>query len=168
MNESCHTWMSHVTHEWIMSHMNESCHTWMNHVTHEWVLVTNLLYNISLHHRDGAHHERSHCLPSKHRFDLKTSHLPVKRDSTSDDSLSNAQKYPIRNRPARIVSDNFSLITVVFRTWPRNKRTSNASTVCFFSKRKWFLQERIKAIIIMVFPTWLVNYSCIRLSVDYN
>jgi len=27
MNESCHTWMSHVTHEWVMSHMNESCHT---------------------------------------------------------------------------------------------------------------------------------------------
>jgi len=24
MNESCHTWMSHVTHEWVMSHMNES------------------------------------------------------------------------------------------------------------------------------------------------
>jgi len=33
MNESCHTWMSHVTHEWVMSHMNESCHTWMSHVT---------------------------------------------------------------------------------------------------------------------------------------
>jgi len=28
INESCHTWMSHVTHEWVMSHMNESCHTW--------------------------------------------------------------------------------------------------------------------------------------------
>ena len=23
----------HVTHEWVMSHMNESCHTWMSHVT---------------------------------------------------------------------------------------------------------------------------------------
>jgi len=37
MNESCHTWMSHVTHEWVMSqawichvtHMKESCHTWI-------------------------------------------------------------------------------------------------------------------------------------------
>ena len=38
MNESCHTWMSHVTHEWVMSHMHESCHTWMSHVTHEWVM----------------------------------------------------------------------------------------------------------------------------------
>jgi len=27
MNESCHIWMSHVTYEWVMSHMNESCHT---------------------------------------------------------------------------------------------------------------------------------------------
>ena len=24
MNESCHTWMSHVTHEWVMSRMNVS------------------------------------------------------------------------------------------------------------------------------------------------
>jgi len=58
MNESCHTWMSHFTHEWVMSHMDESCHTWMwqhsleaatrhingschtwmSHVTHEWVM----------------------------------------------------------------------------------------------------------------------------------
>ena len=35
---SCHTWMSHVTHEWVMSHMNEFCHVWMSHVTHEWVM----------------------------------------------------------------------------------------------------------------------------------
>jgi len=50
INESCHIWMSHVTHlneschtyEWVMSHiwmshgthMYESCHTWMSHVTH--------------------------------------------------------------------------------------------------------------------------------------
>ena len=33
MNESCHIWMSHVTYEWVMSHMNESCHIWMSHVT---------------------------------------------------------------------------------------------------------------------------------------
>ena len=33
MNESCHTWMSHVTHEGVMLHMKESCYTWMSHVT---------------------------------------------------------------------------------------------------------------------------------------
>jgi len=42
MNESGHTWMSHVTYEWdmshmnwVMTHMNESCHIWMGHVTYE-------------------------------------------------------------------------------------------------------------------------------------
>ena len=48
INESCHIWMSHVTHDWvmsqksfykrptfatIMSHMNDSCHIWMSHLT---------------------------------------------------------------------------------------------------------------------------------------
>jgi len=32
-NKSCHTWMSHVTHEWAMSQANdESCHIWMQHM----------------------------------------------------------------------------------------------------------------------------------------
>jgi len=30
-NESCHIWMSHVTFEWVMSHLNESCHIWISH-----------------------------------------------------------------------------------------------------------------------------------------
>ena len=41
MNESCHIWMSHVSHInescliWMsQSHMNESCHIWMSHVSH--------------------------------------------------------------------------------------------------------------------------------------
>jgi len=38
MNESCLTWMWHVSHEWVMSHMNESCLTWMSHVSYEWVM----------------------------------------------------------------------------------------------------------------------------------
>ena len=32
MNESCHTGMSHVTQEWVMSHRNESCHIWLDYV----------------------------------------------------------------------------------------------------------------------------------------
>jgi len=39
MNEPCHIWMSHATYEWVMSHMNESPHIWMNHVTYEWVMT---------------------------------------------------------------------------------------------------------------------------------
>ena len=29
-----HIWMSHVAHEWVMSHMQESCHIYMSHVTY--------------------------------------------------------------------------------------------------------------------------------------
>ena len=37
-----HIWTSHVSREWVMSHMNESCLTWMSltrmsHVSHGWV-----------------------------------------------------------------------------------------------------------------------------------
>ena len=38
INESYHIWMSHVPHQWVMSYMNESCHTWMSHVTYERVM----------------------------------------------------------------------------------------------------------------------------------
>jgi len=46
MNESCHIWMSHVTYEWVMSHMdewvmshmNESCLIRISYVTYEWVM----------------------------------------------------------------------------------------------------------------------------------
>jgi len=30
-----HTWMSQVTHEWVMLHMNESCYTWRSRVCHK-------------------------------------------------------------------------------------------------------------------------------------
>ena len=38
-NESCHIWMSHDTHGWVMSHMNascESCHIWLSHGVWMW------------------------------------------------------------------------------------------------------------------------------------
>jgi len=31
--------MSHVTHEWVISHMNESCHLRLSHVTYSWVVA---------------------------------------------------------------------------------------------------------------------------------
>ena len=37
-DSSCHTWMSRVTYEWVMSHINESRHWWMHHVTYEGVM----------------------------------------------------------------------------------------------------------------------------------
>jgi len=49
MNESCYIWMSHVSYEWVMSHMSHVTHAeglqWcgtpsctMSHVTYEWVM----------------------------------------------------------------------------------------------------------------------------------
>ena len=32
-----HVWLSHVTYEWVTSHIIESRHIWMNHVTYAWV-----------------------------------------------------------------------------------------------------------------------------------
>ena len=37
MNESCHLRMSHVTYEWVLSHIKSSCHIWMFYVTYECV-----------------------------------------------------------------------------------------------------------------------------------
>jgi len=39
INESCHKYTSHVTHEWDTSHVNEKCHAWISHVTHEWFMA---------------------------------------------------------------------------------------------------------------------------------
>jgi len=38
MNESYHTSMRHVTHQCVISHINASCHTSMSHVSHQWVV----------------------------------------------------------------------------------------------------------------------------------
>jgi len=43
--ESCHIWMSHVTYEWVMSHMNKSCHIWMSHVTYD-ISVNNHIWYV--------------------------------------------------------------------------------------------------------------------------
>ena len=51
MNESCLIWMDHVTYEWVMSHMNESRHIWMSHVTYEWIMS---------HMKDSCHIWMSH------------------------------------------------------------------------------------------------------------
>jgi len=44
VNESCHLWMSHVTHAWIMSRVNESCHICMSHVAYEYVMRAWVIY----------------------------------------------------------------------------------------------------------------------------
>jgi len=69
MNELRQIWMSHVTYEWVMSHMNESCHVayewvishmnqpcsmWMSHVPYEWV---------TSHMNESCHTWLSHVAP---------------------------------------------------------------------------------------------------------
>jgi len=78
---SCHTWMSHVTHEWVMSHMNESCHTWMSHVTHEWVmshmcvqLNRKLIQKLDDCLANGIW-VMSHMTQSHHTYNWVTSHI---------------------------------------------------------------------------------------------
>jgi len=55
MNETCHTSRSHVTHEWVTSHMNESRPTWMSHVTHE---------RVTSHMNESHHKWMSHVTPA--------------------------------------------------------------------------------------------------------
>ena len=50
-NESCHIWMRHVAHEWVMSHINESCHIQRSHVKYEWVMS---------HINESCHIQTSH------------------------------------------------------------------------------------------------------------
>jgi len=59
------TWMSHVTHEWVMSqicmshvHWRESYHTWLSHVTHDWVMSH---MSASLHIRVSHGIRKSTC-----------------------------------------------------------------------------------------------------------
>ena len=52
---SRHTFMSHVTHSWVTSHIHEARHTFMRHVTHSWV---------TSHIHESCHTFMSHVTPS--------------------------------------------------------------------------------------------------------
>jgi len=51
VNETCHTWMRHVTCEWGMSNVNESYHMWMSYARCDWVV---------LHMKESCHMWKSH------------------------------------------------------------------------------------------------------------
>jgi len=60
-----HESMSHVTYEWIMSHMNESCHAWMSHATYQWVMIQiSESCNIWMSHATYEWVEAHKCSPS--------------------------------------------------------------------------------------------------------
>jgi len=122
MSESCHTWMSHVTHEWVMSHMNESCHTWMSRVahmneshykqmmhhgthlnelwhTHEWVMshtwMSHLIFE-SWHTNEWvmAHTWTSHSVHMNESFDWATRSIEIALGRIHKDSKRDPQKRP--------------------------------------------------------------------------
>ena len=74
MNESCHIWMSHVTYEWVMSHMNESCHIWTSHVPFEWVM--------------SQMNESCHIWTSHVTYEWVMSHMNESRHGTYDEVAS--------------------------------------------------------------------------------
>jgi len=41
--------MSHVTYEWVVSHINESCHVWMSRVPYKWVMSRIMHHDTSCH-----------------------------------------------------------------------------------------------------------------------
>ena len=66
MNESCLIWMSHVTNDWVMSHMNESCLIGMTHVSYnESCLIwrSHVSYEgVMSHMNESCHICRSHIM----------------------------------------------------------------------------------------------------------
>ena len=58
MNQSCLTWMSHVSQEWVMSYMNESRHVWTSHVSYEWVMS-----HVWMSHVTHMNESRLHRVP---------------------------------------------------------------------------------------------------------
>ena len=74
VNESCHTWISHVIYGRVMSHVNESCHIRLSHSTHEWVTSHRCIYHV----RAGAstHFPRRFlCYDTVDTFEKGMSHI---------------------------------------------------------------------------------------------
>jgi len=69
MKQSWHTWMSHGTHQSVMTHMNESWHTWMSHGTHEWVMThMNESWHTWMSHDTHKRWVTSHTLRGIHGY----------------------------------------------------------------------------------------------------
>jgi len=83
MNESSHTWMSHITcklrhgtYECVMSHMDESYHIWKNHVTlRERAALT--LCKRAVHNHLGC--TSLYRVAKTHRMPWCAGHFPQKR-----------------------------------------------------------------------------------------
>ena len=79
-------WMSHITHEGVVSHMSESCHTWLSHVTYKCILliwmsnITHMVPSgvISVSIFDLFHHVACMWVVSRmnESVQIKMSHVP--------------------------------------------------------------------------------------------
>jgi len=89
MNESCHVWMSHVTYDWVTSHMNESCHIWMARISSAHLMSCQC---VTPHVNESCHVPMSHVpfmYPRviSHFFNVwHDSSLIVKRDLHKNES----------------------------------------------------------------------------------
>jgi len=94
------TWLIHMWHDssrprWVMSHMNEPCHIRMSHVTYEWVMSHISLISVTWLsssrvpavdfgiHRDGKHLDTFHTLAPWHGPLPNTHSVPVSYIYTS-------------------------------------------------------------------------------------
>jgi len=82
-------WYSIFAHEWVRPHINESCHTWMSHATNQWVTHVSTHegfvahVNVSLAHMNELRHTyrcsvltaTSHMNESRHTW---MSHISTK------------------------------------------------------------------------------------------
>jgi len=120
MNDSYHIWKSLDTYEWVMTHMNLSCHMWMGHVTCEWVML----------HMNEPHYEViSHVNESWRRCEschIWMSHVTYEWVmSDMNESCHKACHIRPRIRRARVTCHESchtwpTYVWVVSHTWPTN------------------------------------------------
>jgi len=92
IQESCHTWMSHVKYTGVMPHMNESYQIYRSHATHEWVMsniqeschtwmrwTMRLIPDVTSHMPDWKstlQHIATHCNALQHTYRKYRSYCP--------------------------------------------------------------------------------------------
>jgi len=118
MNKSCHTWMSHVTHEQVMSHMNASCNTCMSHhvahvMTHS-TLMSHKWRFVPISHvtHEWVMSHRWWRIPMSHVAQVACSSDSVKRDKLWNESCHTGLEWVMsqRNKSCHTGHDSFQRV----------------------------------------------------------